>query len=365
MSEFTPQDCAYMARALRLAERGRYSAHPNPVVGCVLVKQGEIVGEGWHQVAGAAHAEINALQAAGDHARGATAYVTLEPCSHQGKTPPCSVALIEAGVEKVVAAMQDPNPAVAGSGLRLLQEAGIAVQCGLMQGSAEALNPGFLKRMRVKRPYVRLKLAASLDGATAMLNGESQWITGPEARADVQRLRARSGAVMTGIGTVLADDPSLTVRAPDIASHDKQPLRVVLDSKLRMPRAAGMLTLPGKTLICCAGDIDGKGLPGADTEVLSFGADGDGVDIDKVLQELAARDINEVLVEAGPTLAGVLLQNGFVDELVIYQAAQIMGSQTRNLMDTPSWISLADRKCLKVTDVRRIGDDTRITAVLS
>ena len=356
-----------MARALRLAERGRYSAHPNPVVGCVLVKQGEIVGEGWHQVAGAAHAEINALHAAGDNARGATAYVTLEPCAHHGKTPPCSTALIEAAVGKVVAAMQDPNPAVAGNGLRSLQEAGILVQCGLMQSSAEALNPGFLKRMRVKRPFVRLKLAASLDGATAMLNGESQWITGPEARADVQRLRARSGAVMTGIGTVLADDPSLTVRAPDIAGHDQQPVRVVLDSKLRMPRAAGMLTLPGKTLICCAGNVDSKALQAASTEVLSFGtaSEGDGVDVDKVLQELAARDINEVLVEAGPTLAGFLLQNGLVDELVIYQAAHIMGSQTRKLVDTSTWTALADRKSLNITDVRRIGDDTRITALLS
>lgn len=354
-----------MARALRLAERGRYSAHPNPVVGCVLVQGGEIVGEGWHEIAGAAHAEINALHAAGAKAKGATAYVTLEPCAHHGKTPPCSIALIEAGIARVVTAMQDPNPSVAGRGIQALEEAGISVQSGLMQSSAEGVNPGFIKRMTAARPHVRLKLAASLDGATAMLSGESQWITGVDARADVQRLRARSGAVMTGIGTVLADDPSLTVRSPDLTGRTEQPLRVVLDSKLRMPRTARMLTLPGKTLICCAGDANITALQSASTEVLSFSADDGSVDVNKVLQELATRGINEVLVESGPTLAGFLLQNDAIDELVIYQAPHIMGSQTRKLLETPSWVSLADRKSLKVTDVRRIGDDTRITARLS
>ena len=354
-----------MARALRLAERGRYTAHPNPVVGCVLVNDGAVVGEGWHRVTGEAHAEVNALQAAGIKSRGATAYVTLEPCSHHGKTPPCAEALIAAGIERVIVAMQDPHQAVAGGGLRLLTEAGITVQTGLMESDAAALNPGFLKRVTAQRPFVRLKLATSLDGATAMANGESQWITGLEARADVHRLRARSGAIMTGIGTVLSDDPSLTVRAKDIETNGLQPLRVVLDSKLRMPLAAGMLTLPGTTLVCCAGDLDKSRLEAANAEVMSFSADEGGVSVDEVLQELATRGVNEVLVEAGARLAGHLLDNDWVDELVIYQAPHIMGSQTMRLVDTPSWTSLADRKSLNITDVRRIGSDTRITATPS
>lgn len=351
-----------MARALRLAARGRYTAHPNPLVGCVLVKDDKIVGEGWHKKTGEAHAEVNALQDAGDEARGSIAYVTLEPCAHHGRTPPCAEALLEAGVSKVVAAIEDPNAEVTGRGIKLLRDAGIEVRTGLMQSAATKLNRGFLKRVTEHRPFMRLKLAASLDGAIAMASGESQWITGPPARADVQRLRARSGAVMTGIGTVLSDDPSLNVRATDIDTGGLQPIRVILDSYLRMPLAAGMLTLPGTTLVCCTGEPDGSALENANAEVMSFPAVDGRVDADAVLQELAARGVNEVLVEAGPGLAGHLLEKDLVDELVIYQAPHIMGSQTMGLVTTPSWEALADRQSLTITDVRRIGGDTRITA---
>jgi diaminohydroxyphosphoribosylaminopyrimidine deaminase/5-amino-6-(5-phosphoribosylamino)uracil reductase len=260
--------------------------------------------------------------------------------------------------------MQDPNQEVAGRGLQTLRDAGIEVELGLMQSAAVALNRGFLKRVTEKRPFVRLKLAASIDGAIAMATGESQWITGVEARADVQRLRARSGAVMTGIGTVLADDPSLNVRATDIETGGMQPIRVVLDTQLRMPIAAGMLTLPGTTLVCCTGEPDAGGLQDTTAEVLSFPAVDDRVSVDSVLKELAARGVNDVLVEAGPGLAGHLLDNNLIDELVIYQAPHIMGSETMGLVDTPTWSSLTDRKTLTIGDVRRIGADTRITASL-
>lgn len=352
-----------MARALRLAERGRYSAHPNPVVGCVLTRDGQVVGVGWHEKTGAAHAEVNALLDAGDKARGATAYVTLEPCAHHGKTPPCAAALIEAGVDDVIVAIEDPYQSVNGRGLQLLAEAGIGVRTGLMRAAATDLNRGFLKRVGEGRPFVRLKLASSIDGAIAMASGESQWITGPAARADVQRLRARSGAIMTGIGTVLSDDPSLNVRATNIDTGDLQPLRVILDSNLRMPLAAGMLALPGQTLVCCTGDPDTTALQAVNADVMSFPADEGRVTADKVLGELARRNVNEVLVEAGAGLAGYLLEKELVDELVIYQAPHIMGSQTQRLVDTPSWSKLKDRMSLRITDVRRIGNDTRITAV--
>jgi len=357
---FSAADSAHMARALQLATRGRYGAFPNPMVGCVLVRDGVVVGEGWHARAGEAHAEVMALQAAGEQARGATAYVTLEPCAHEGKTPPCADALVEAGVSRVVAAMQDPYDEVAGRGLAKLLEAGIETEVGLMQQAAETLNAGFISRVARGRPFVRLKVAASLDGATAMANGESQWITGPSARRDVHRLRARSGAVMTGIGTVLADDPSLTVR--DIDAPGRQPLRVVLDSRLRMPSTARMLGLDGDTLVCCTEGCDGKRLEEAGAEVMAFGAHGDVVNVFEVLAALAEREINDVLVEAGQHLSGYLLEKDLIDELVIYQSPHIMGSETRGMFATPAWQKLADRETLEVTDVRRIGADTRITA---
>ena len=359
----TGADSAHMARALQLAARGRYGAHPNPMVGCVIVRDGAVVGEGWHALAGEAHAEINALDAAGDAARGATAYVTLEPCAHHGKTPPCADALVEAGIGRVVVAMQDPYEEVAGRGLARLLEAGIDAEVGLMQAAAEALNEGFIARVTRGRPFVRLKIAASLDGATAMASGESQWITGPEARRDVQSLRARSGAIMTGIGTVQADDPLLTVR--DIDTHGRQPLRVVLDSRLRMSPQARMLSLPGETLVCCTAGHDDASLAAAGAEVLVCGAHGDVVNVFEVLAALAEREVNEVLVEAGHRLAGYLLEKDLVDELVIYQSPHIMGSNTRGMFSTPAWEALADRKTLTIGDVRRVGKDTRITARLT
>jgi diaminohydroxyphosphoribosylaminopyrimidine deaminase / 5-amino-6-(5-phosphoribosylamino)uracil reductase len=365
MSEFTPQDCAYMARALRLAERGRYTAHPNPMVGCVLVRDDEVVGEGFHAKAGEAHAEVNALHVAGERAHGAVAYVTLEPCAHHGKTPPCTDALIEAGISKVIVAMRDPYFDGARHGLHVLADAGIRIEEGLMQAAAASLNRGFLKRISEERPFVRLKIAASIDGAIAMHGGESQWITGAAARADVQRLRARSGAVMTGIGTILADDPLLNVRATDIETAGLQPIRVVLDSRLRMPLAASMLTLSGKTLLCCTGDPDAREFRQSKAEVMTFPAYDGRVDVDAVFRELAARGVNDVLLEAGPGLAGHCLERCLVDELVIYQAPNIMGSRTMHMVDTPSITSLAERKSLTITDFRRIGSDTRITATIS
>ena len=359
---FSTADCTHMARALQLAARGIYTAHPNPMVGCVLVNDDVVVGEGWHQKAGEAHAEINALRAAGDKAKGASAYVTLEPCAHTGKTPPCAHALVEAGVARVVIAMQDPFREVSGRGMKILQQAGIATEVGLMQSAAELLNAGFISRVTRGRPQVRLKIAASLDGAIAMSSGESQWITGPEARHDVQTLRAQAGAIMTGIGTVLADDPFLNVRAPEIDTLGLQPLRVVLDSRLRMPVTAAMLSLPGSTLVCYTGEHDATGLVEAGAEVRNFGAHGSIVNVFEVLAALSEREVNDVLVEAGPQLAGYLLEKDLVDELVIYQSPHIMGSNTRGMFNTPSWTALADRRTLDIRDVRRVGADTKITA---
>ena len=363
MSGFSASDSTYMARAFRLAARGANTAHPNPMVGCVLVRDGKLIGEGWHALAGEAHAEINALEAAGD-AAGATVYVTLEPCAHHGKTPPCVAALIEAGVAEVVCAMQDPFDGVGGRGFAALEEAGIKTRIGLMAAEAEQLNAGFLRRVRRGRPFVRVKIAASLDGAIAMQNGQSQWITGPAARADVQRLRARAGAIMTGIGTVLADDPSFNVRDASIDMAGRQPLRVVLDSNLRMPLSSGMLCLPGKTIIYCVDDAGRVALEEAGAEVVKTQGDESSVDLGAVLDDLGRREINDLLVEAGPGIAGSLLAAGMVDELVIYQAPHIMGSETVAMFNTPAWIELADRKSLEITDVRRVGADTRITATI-
>ena len=362
MPAFSDADCGHMARALKLASRGQYSAHPNPMVGCVIVNDGAVVGEGWHQRTGEAHAEINALAAAGDKARGATAYVTLEPCAHHGKTPPCANALAVAGIARVIAAVQDPFPEVAGRGLAALKAAGIETEVGLMRVPAEMLNAGYIVRITRGRPRLRVKVAASIDGAIAMKSGESQWISGAEAREDVQHLRARSGAILTGIGTVLADDPSLNVRLPASTFSGLQPLRVVLDSDLRMPVRAAMLDLSGETLVCCVGQPDTGPLESAGAEVRSFGDAGAKVDVSRVLAELAGRGVNDVLVEAGPGLTGHLLEQKLVDELVIYQAPHIMGSETRTMFQTPSWLRLADRKSLEISDVRRFGDDTRITA---
>ncbi len=363
MDAFSADDHEYMARALRLARRGLYSAHPNPRVGCVLVKDGRVVGEGWHRKTGEAHAEVVALRQAGPEAKGATVYVTLEPCSHEGRTPPCVDALITAQVRTVIAAMVDPNARVSGNGRRALEDAGIAVHTGLMQDQAASLNEGFLRRMQRGRPFVRLKIAASLDGKTAMANGESQWITGDAARDDVQLLRARSGAVMAGIGTVIADDPGLNVRRDDIDNDGLQPLRVVLDSKLRMPASSRMLRLPGKTAVFCADDRNRKKLEAAGAIVEVVAAADNRVNLMAVMARLADYEINELLAEAGPTLAGSLIDAGLVDELVIYQAPHIMGSETRAMFTTPDLKKIGQRLNVAITDVRRIGADLKVTAV--
>ena len=360
MPSFTASDHEYMARALRLARKGRYTAHPNPRVGCVLIRDGKVVGEGWHRTAGEAHAEINALQDAGTDARGCTAYVTLEPCSHHGKTPPCADALIAAEVATVIYAMPDPNPEVSGD--NALQRAGIRTVGGLMQSAARELNRGFISRIVHGRPFVRLKIATSLDGRTAMASGESQWITGPEARADVQRLRAESGAILTGVGTVVDDDPSLTVRGGGIDSGGRQPLRAVVDTRLRMSDGAAMLGMDGETVVYCVDDSNRQKLESAGADVVKSSDSDSRVDLADVLADLGDRKINDVLVECGPTLAGSLLAAGLIDELVIYQAPHIMGSETRGMAVTPEWKGLSDRLVLDVTDIRKIGRDIRITA---
>lgn len=353
-----------MAHALELARRGLYSTDPNPRVGCVLVRDGAIVGEGWHQRAGGPHAEVHALHHAGASARGATAYVTLEPCCHHGLTPPCSEALISAGVVRVVVAMEDPNPLVSGKGLQSMKAAGMEVLSGVLAAQAEQLNIGFVRRMHHGLPWVRCKLAMSLDGRTAMASGESRWITGAAARADVQRLRARSSAILTGVDTVLADDPSLTVRLEQLADP-RQPLRVVLDSHLRMPRTARMLDLPGKTLIL-TGSHDAQRaamLTRPRVRVLTLPVAGSRLDLAAVLRCLGEQGMNEVHVEAGPTLCGALLQAGLLDELVVYVAPHLMGDAARGLFVLPGMERMEQRIGLKISDIRAVGDDWRITAL--
>lgn len=365
MSGFSADDHRFMSRALHLAERGLYTTDPNPRVGCVVVKEGKVIGEGWHARAGEPHAEVHALAEAGAEAEGATAYVTLEPCSHHGRTPPCAEALVEARVGRVVAAMQDPNPRVAGSGLERLHAAGIEVASGLLAEQAEALNPGFVRRMREGRPYVRCKLAMSLDGRTAMASGESKWITGEAARCDVHRLRARSSAIMTGIGTLLADDPSLNVRL-DEAGAVLQPLRVVLDPRLSTPETARMLKLEGGTLIATASDDAevAASLQRAGAEVVHL-ADGiDRVDLHGLLALLAEREINEVLLETGATLSGAMLRAGLIDELVVYMAPHLMGNDARGLFNLPGLENMSERIELEITDLRALGHDWRITATV-
>ncbi len=357
---FSEIDARHMARALELARRGLYTTDPNPRVGCVVVQDGHVVGEGFHARAGEPHAEIHALRAAGDRARGATVYLTFEPCCHHGKTPPCSDALITANVGRVIAAMQDPNPRVAGKGFAGLNAAGIGTASGLMQAEAEALNPGFIRRMQTGRPYVRVKLAASLDGRTAVANGESKWITGEAARADVQHWRARSSAIVTGIGTVLADDPSLNVRAFDIG---RQPLRVVVDSTLRTPAKAKMLSLPGSTLIVTAANDAARAetLRKAGAEVLRL-TKNNHVDLAALLTTLAQREVNEVLVEAGATLSGAMLEAGLVDELVLYYAPVLLGDRGRGMFTLDSIVNMPDRKQLEIKDLRAVGPDWRVIA---
>ncbi len=355
-------DRQHMIRALELARRGFDTTHPNPRVGCVLVRDGEVVGEGWHRRAGEPHAEAYALAEAGERARGATAYVTLEPCCHHGRTPPCTDGLLAAGVRRVVAAMEDPNPLIAGGGFAQLRAAGVEVECGLLEAEARTLNAGFVMRATRGRPLVRCKLAMSLDGRTALASGESQWITGPEARHDVQRLRARSSAILTGIGTVLADDPALTVRLPDT---ERQPLRIVLDPQLDTPPEARILAPPGRVLILGAETAPRErrgALVDAGAEVRLLPASDHALDLSTVMDELAHRELNEIHTECGATLAGALLHAGLVDELVLYVAPILLGDAARGLFRLPALARMAERVALEIDDIRAVGCDWRITA---
>ena len=360
----SPADQAHMAQALRLAKRGLYSTSPNPRVGCVIVRDGVVVGEGWHQRAGEAHAEVNALQQAGAAARGATAYVTLEPCSHHGRTPPCTEALLAAGIGRVVAAMADPNPLVAGRGLAQLQAAGVAVDVGLMADEAHELNIGFVSRMTRQRPWVRLKAAASLDGKTALQNGESQWITGPQARQDGHCWRARACAILSGIGTVRKDDPQLNVRGVDTP---RQPLKVIVDSRLELSPAARLLEA-GNVLLVSAGQAVAEvaekaaALRERGAEILDL-PDGKGrVDLHALLHELARRGLNEVHVEAGSRLNGALLAAGLVDEVLLYLAPCLLGDTAQGLFALPALESLAGKHQLAIREVKQLGDDLRVLA---
>lgn len=361
----TAKDAIHMARAIELARKGLYTADPNPRVGCVIVKDGKVISEGWHEKAGEDHAEIVALKKAHrEHIYGATVYVTLEPCSHHGKTPPCVDALLEARPQRVVIAMEDPNPLVAGEGMRKLQEAGITVSLGLMESEARALNPGFICRMTKKRPLVRVKLATSLDGRTALESGVSKWITGEESRKDVHRWRARSSAILTGVSTVLMDDPSLNVR---YSQCQRQPLRIVLDSSLRISPDAQVFKVEGKTLIATASDnhLAALKLQEAGAEVLIVGTKSNRIDLNALMLDLVAREINEIHVEAGATLCGALLYAGIVDEIVLYLAPHLLGTDGRGMFNFPALKKMADRYTLKIRDVRAIGEDWRVIADVS
>ena len=363
MSKFSAADHAFMAQALRLAEQGLYTTMPNPRVGCVIVKNDKVIGEGAHVKAGEPHAEVLALRQAGERAKDATAYVTLEPCSHFGKTPPCADALVHAGVAKVIVAMQDPNPLVSGTGLAYLAAQGIEIQSGLMQAQAIELNPGFISRMTKNSPFVRSKIAASLDGKTALTNGESQWITGKAARMDVQHWRARSCAIMTGIGTILSDNPSLNVRDIEL---DRQPLKVIVDSQLRTPINSKVLQ-NGRTLLAFAIDAQDKAekLFDAGAELLCIPNNENKVCLKTLLSHLASQQINEVLVEGGEGLNGALLAAGLVDELLIYYAPKLMGSAAKGMFVMPAFTNMNQALNLQILDVRQFGTDIRLRAKLA
>jgi diaminohydroxyphosphoribosylaminopyrimidine deaminase/5-amino-6-(5-phosphoribosylamino)uracil reductase len=353
-------DKEFMARALRLAERGLYTATPNPRVGCVIVRDGVVIGEGGHERAGGPHAEVVALRAAGERTRGATAYVTLEPCHHHGRTPPCDEALIAGGITRVVAAMLDPDPRTAGQGMARLAQAGIAIETGVMEEPARALNRGFISRVTRGRPWARMKIAASLDGKTALRNGKSQWITGEAARKDGHHWRARACALMTGIGTVRDDDPQLTVRSVETS---RQPLRVVIDSRLELPLSARILE-GGGVLIACAAIDQQKAAQlkdkGAEIVVLPNAAGK--VELPALMQELGRREINELHIEAGHKLNGSLVNENCVDELLLYLAPCLIGERANGMLDLPELKDLTNRRKLKIDDLSMIGNDVRILA---
>jgi len=373
---FSAPDHQFMAMALQQAEQGLYSVDPNPRVGCVLVKQGKLLGRGWHRSAGEAHAEVNALRNAtglGEDVQGAECYVTLEPCSHYGRTGPCAKALVDAGIARVVVAVADPNPQVAGRGIRLLQEAGVRVETGCLQAEAEALNAGFLKRMRIGLPLVRLKMGVSLDGRIALANGSSQWITGPSARLDVHKLRARSSVVLTGSGTLIADDPQLTVRSEYVVSQShgapRQPCRALLDSKGRSNPEQALFSASHPpcqqspvyifTLEQGYCHLQGKNFL-QHVQVFKTAAAGDLIDLRAVLAMLAQLECNEVLVEAGATLAGAFIRQGLVDELWLYQSTSLLGNASQGAFDLGVYTALQDAPDMALKDLRQIGEDIRI-----
>jgi diaminohydroxyphosphoribosylaminopyrimidine deaminase/5-amino-6-(5-phosphoribosylamino)uracil reductase len=376
MSQFSSDDYHFMQRAIMLAKEGHFTTSPNPRVGCVLVNKGKVVGEGYHQKAGEGHAEVNALTMAGEKAKGATAYVTLEPCSHYGRTPPCAEGLIKAGVKHVVAAMVDPNPKVAGNGLKMLEQAGISTQHGLLTAAAEALNIGFIKQMTSGLPYVRCKLAASLDGKTAMKNGESKWITSPQARQDVQRLRAQSCAIISGADSILIDNAKMTVRWSELGelknSYKKemvrQPVRVVIDTKNRLTPHLAFFN-ENSPIILIRNTIENihqwphfvKQVP------LPFAPTSTGeqyIDLHALLKYLAQLNLNDVLIESGARLAGAFIEQDLVDELILYQAPKLMGADSKSLVNMKSIENLSQAKELNISDIRMIGKDIRIIAKL-
>ena len=353
----------HMLRALELARRGLYSTDPNPRVGCVIAHGERIVGEGWHRFAGEPHAEVHALAAAGSHAAGATAYVTLEPCRHTGRTGPCTRALVEARVARVVAAMRDPDPRVGGQGFAELAAAGVEVGIGLLEAEARELNRGFVSRFERGRPWVRCKLAATLDGRTATAAGESRWITGEAARADVHRLRARAGAVLTGIGTLLADDPRLDARV-ESADCLAPPMRVIVDSRLRTPPAARVFSAPGRVLVATSRDVSSApALLDTGAEVVSLPDAGGRVALGDLMTALAERGVNEAHTECGPTLSGALLESGLIDEVVVYLAPVLLGDAARGMFTLPMVAAMRDRIGLEITGVERVGADLRIDAL--
>ncbi|WP_290522127.1 bifunctional diaminohydroxyphosphoribosylaminopyrimidine deaminase/5-amino-6-(5-phosphoribosylamino)uracil reductase RibD [Aggregatibacter sp. oral taxon 458] len=367
-TQFSPQDVAFMQLALDLAKQGEFTTTPNPSVGCVLVKDGEVVGKGFHAKAGEPHAEVMALREAGEKARGATAYVTLEPCSHFGRTPPCAKGLVEAGVSKVIAAMCDPNPQVAGKGLQILTDAGIQSAVGLLEENAEQLNKGFLKRMRTGKPFVQLKLAMSIDGKTAMASGESKWITGAQARADVQQYRAKASAILSTSQTVLADDPSLNVRweelPPDVKADYpqeklRQPVRVILDSshKVRSDFKVFLTESP----VWLVGEEDYSLTDFSPfTDYLKLNRHQGESRLQALMAELGKRQINTLWVEAGATLAGALISENLVDELIIYMAPKLLGDQARDLCHLPNLTQLADAPLWQLQSCEPIGDDLKL-----
>ena len=370
---FTPADNDFMERALQLASKGRYTTDPNPNVGAIIVQNGNVVGEGYHHQAGEGHAEVFALRQAGKYARGATCYVTLEPCSHFGRTPPCAEALIAAGVSRVVIAMLDPNPLVAGKGVAILEQAGISVDNGLMEAEARVVNRGFLSAMERQRPWVRLKLAASIDGRTALANGQSQWITAPAARADVQLYRAQSSAVLSTASTVLADNARLTVRqsagcapiTPLNSGQLRQPLRIILDRRQQLTGGEPLFSLAGPILLCVADGSPLRNMPlQVEQQVIPLGIDGF-FDLVALLQLLATRQVRSIWVEAGATLAGALLQQQLVDEFILYQAPVLLGPQARAMAALPELTDLSQANRFKFDDICQVGPDLRLTALLN